>query len=72
MDHRRDLRATSSVPKADGDVAGIHPVLGATFLNMVKMLLSVSIQPRPDIQILYSYQYQCSKSCIVGVRKTVD
>lgn len=42
----------SSVPKADGDVAGIHPVLGAPFLNMVKVLLSVSIQPRPGIQIL--------------------
>lgn len=42
----------SSVPKADGDVAGIHPVLGASFLHMVKMLLGVSIQPRPDIQIL--------------------
>lgn len=52
MDYKRNLRAMSSVPKADGDVAGIHPVLGASFLHMVKMLLGVSIQPRPDIQIL--------------------
>lgn len=28
----------SGLPKADGDVSGIHPVLGTPFLDMVKML----------------------------------